>query len=179
MINLNEITSPTEMELVISFFDLTQYARFVKTLTPTEGFKFVSEYYEFAGDILERDGGIIVKFIGDAGLIAYPSDSADQAVLHLNELKNKGDEWLRIYGSNCRHIIKAHVGSVMCGQVGTKRVKRFDTFVETVNTAALLKSNGFAITPQLFRKLNSGTRKVFKKHTPPVTYIPIEERHRD
>jgi hypothetical protein len=36
-----------------------------------------------------------------------------------------------------------------------------------------------ALSPQAFRKLEPETRKLFKKHTPPVTYIPVEERHRD
>ncbi len=50
---------------------------------------------------------------------------------------------------------------------------------DTLNITASLKSNGFSMTPQLFRKLKGNTRKHFKKHTPPVTYIPIEERHKD
>jgi hypothetical protein len=43
----------------------------------------------------------------------------------------------------------------------------------------LLKTQGFAITPEVFRKLTPETRKLFKKHTPPVTYIPIGHPHRD
>ena len=38
---------------------------------------------------------------------------------------------------------------------------------------------GFAMTPEAFRKLGPETRKLFKKHTPPVVYIPIEQPHRD
>jgi len=178
MTMLNELTSPVELELVVSFFDLSRFGRFVRTLSPTDGFEFVSAYYEVVGDIVERDGGVIIKFIGDAGLVVYPGDNADQAVLHLRELKDKGDEWLQSYGADCRHIIKAHIGPVMCGPVGTKREKRFDVFGEAVMTAAVLKSNGFAITPQLFRKLSTDARKLLKKHTPPITYIPVEERHR-
>ena len=179
MSRLHEITSPLELELVVAFFDLTRYARFARTLSPSDGFEFVSRYYEFVGDVVEKDEGVVIKFIGDAGLIAYPGDKADQAVWHLKELKGKGDDWLQSYGADCRHIIKAHVGPVMCGHVGPRRAKRLDIFGQTVMTAALLKSNGFAITPQLFRKLSADTRKLLKKHTLPVTYIPLEERHKD
>jgi hypothetical protein len=63
--------------------------------------------------------------------------------------------------------------------VGTRAEKRFDIFGEMVNTAALLPSHGFAITPSLFRYLGPSTRKLFKKPTPPVTYMPVEERHQD
>jgi len=179
MSKLNEITSPVEQELVVSFFDLSGFARFTRGLSPYDGFKFISKYYEFVGDVLEKDEGCVIKFMGDAGLVAYPGDKVDAAVCDLKELKDKGDEWLQSHDASCRHIIKAHFGPVICGTIGTKREKRFDLFGETVMTAAVLKSNGFAITTQLFRKLNSDTRKMFKKHTPPVTYIPVEERHKD
>jgi hypothetical protein len=48
-----------------------------------------------------------------------------------------------------------------------------------VLTAAVLKSNRFAITSQVFRKLGPETRKIFKQYTPPVVYIPTEERHQE
>jgi hypothetical protein len=48
-----------------------------------------------------------------------------------------------------------------------------------VNNCAIMKSNGFALSAEVFRKLNSETRKYFKKHTPPITYIPIENIHND
>ena len=177
MTGLNEIESPLELELVVSFFDLTRFGRFARTLSSSTLFEFMSRYYEFVGDVIERDGGIVIKFVGDAGLVAYPGDKADTAVCHLKELKERGDEWLQSHGSECRHVIKAHYGPVMCGPLGTKREKRFDVFGETVMTAAVLNSIGLAITPQLFRKLKPDTRKLLKKHTPPITYIPVEERH--
>jgi adenylate cyclase len=171
MARLDEITSPVERELVVSFFDLTLYAKFARTRSLRDGFDFISAYYEVVGDIVEKDDGLIIKFIGDAGLIAYPADKADQAVRHLKELKDRGDEWLQSQGANCRHVIKAHVGPVMCGPVGTKRKKRFDLFGETVMTASVLKSKGFSITSLLYERLNADTQQLFKKHTLPVTYI--------
>ena len=179
MIDLREITSPTKIDLVVAFSDLTGFARFSNNIETEDLFNFMSEYYELTGQIIEQTGGIIIKFIGDAILIAYNGESSDNAALGLMDLKESGDKWLQNRGINCRHIIKAHHGSVVCGKIGTKEDKRVDIFGETVNAAALLKSNGFAMTPQLFRKLNSKTRKLFKKHTPPITYIPIEERHKD
>ena len=103
----------------------------------------------------------------------------NRGVLALRELKDAGDAWLDSRKVSCRHVIKAHFGPVFGGMVGTRRVKQFDFFGETVNIAATLRSNGFAITPQVFRKLDPDTRKQFKKHTPPITYIPVGESHKD
>jgi len=68
----------------------------------------------------------------------------------------------------------------MCiGPLGTRDDKRRDVLGATVNTMFMLKTTGFAMTPEAFRKLAPETRKLFKKHTPPVVYIPTEQPHRD
>jgi len=179
MTDLKKITSPIKLDLVIALSDLTGFARFSDNTKIEDLFNFMSEYYELAGEIIEKSGGIVIKFIYDSILMAFDGEYTDKATLGLMELKESGDKWLQGRNINSRHIIKAHYGSVIYGKIGTKKDKRFDIFGETVNTTELLKSNGFAITPQLFRTLNNKTRKLFKKHTPPITYIPLGERHRD
>ncbi len=168
-----------EQEMLIAFFDLTGFARFSKKLSAKEVFNLMSNFYELVGDIVESAGGIVVKFIGDAGLLAFPATRIDEGVIALYDLKEKGDTWLSEKGFNSKNIIKAHFGSVVCGPIGTKSEKRFDVFGQTVNTASVLKSNGLALSQQVFRKLKPNTRKLFKKHTPPITYIPLNEVHRD
>jgi adenylate cyclase len=169
----NEITTAQKMNLLVAFFDLTGFARFSQNHLAREVFDLLSHYYELVGDIVEGSGGKVVKFIGDAGLIVYPANDANRGILALKALQETGDAWLADHNMPSRHIIKAHFGPVVCGQVGTRSDKRFDLFGETVNIAATLKSNGFAMTPQAFRKLDADTRKLFKKHTPPITYIPL------
>ena len=63
--------------------------------------------------------------------------------------------------------------------MGPRGDKRLDIYGETVNIAATMNSNGLAISPQAFRKLEPATRKLLKKHTPPITYIPTDEKHKD
>jgi hypothetical protein len=54
-------------------------------------------------------------------------------------------------------------------------VDKPDVLGETVNIAAMAGSShrpgGFAITPQVFRKLEPETRKAFHKFTPPIVYL--------
>ncbi|MBI5210797.1 MAG: adenylate/guanylate cyclase domain-containing protein [Elusimicrobia bacterium] len=168
-----------ESAMLVAFCDLSGFGRYSRSVSDRSLLDTMAEYFELVGDIVEGSGGRVVKFIGDAALIVYPEDLADAGVRALLELKGRGDAWMEERGIPCRHEMKAHVGPVVCGHVGTRRDKRFDVFGQTVNTAAVTKSNGVAITPQAFRKLAPGTRTLFKKHTPPVTYIPVEERHRD
>ena len=179
MMNPRQITSPVTIDLVVAFCDLTQFGRFARSLSAAQGFTFMSEYYEFAGDVVEQSAGFVVKFMGDAMLLTYPGDNVDRAIVSLKELKDAGDDWIKSKGAPCKHVIKVHFGPVVCGQVGTRTDKRLDVFGQTVMTAAVLPSGGFAMTAQVFRKLRPETRKLFKKHTPPITYIPVDDRHSD
>ena len=86
---------------------------------------------------VEEAGGKVVKFMGDAGLLIYPIATAERAVVGLRRLQAVGDAWLADHDSPCRHIIKAHVGPVYCGQVGTRTEKHFDVFGETVKCRAV------------------------------------------
>ena len=95
------------------------------------------------------------------------------------ELKEKTDKWLKEKGINSRLIVKVHFGPVICGYIGTKKDKKFDVFGETVNTTAILTSHGFSMTPQAFRCLDKEARTQYKKHTPPVRYIALEEHHKN
>jgi class 3 adenylate cyclase len=54
--------------------------------------------------------------------------------------------------------------------------KRYDVIGKTVNTAAALEGRGVALSVSAFRKLGPALRRRFKKHTPPITYIRLEDR---
>ena len=76
--------------------------------------------------------------------------------------------------------MRGHVGPVTCGPLGPPGWQQFDVIGETVNTAAVASASGhyrFALTPQAFRRLSAEGRQAFKKHTPPVVYIPTELWH--
>ena len=177
MHNLDAIQTPQEMDLLVAFADLAGFHRNAIKMERRTLFDFLDAYYEFVGDTIEGAGGKVIKFIGDAALIVFTD--ADAGMRALLSLKEDGDAWLQEQGSTCRHYVKVHVGPAIVGPVGTRSDKRFDVYGETVNSCAMLKANCLVITPQAFRSLAPETRKRFKKHTPPLTYIPVEEPHRD
>ena len=179
MTDLDSISTPTELDVLVAFTDLTQFARYARSCTARELFDAVSAYYEVIGGIVSDAGGKVVKFVGDEALVVFPDSDIDRGVDALLAIKETGDAWLAQREMPCRHYIRAHYGPVVCGPVGTRSEKRFDLFGETVNLAATLSSRGFAVTPQVFRKLQKEKRRLFKKHTPPITYIPVGESHRD
>jgi hypothetical protein len=120
-----------------------------------------------------------MKFMGDAALMLFPETAVDAGVRALLALQIEGDQFWAKKGVATHHHIRAHFGSICLGKIGMRDEKRDDILGATVNTLFLLKTSGFAITPEVFRKLDPETRKLFKKHTPPVTYIPSGQAHRD
>jgi len=173
----SNISAPVEKELLVGFFDLTGYTRICQKMPEMEVLQLMAGYFDLTGRILAENGGLLVKAIGDAGLAAFPAEQADKGVRAFLDLKDEGESWLKAVKIDSRAVVKLHVGPVACGHVGAPTEKRFDIYGKTVNTAALVPSKGFAMTPQVFRLLSKETRALFKKHTPPVTYIAQEDRH--
>lgn len=179
MTNFSNLKFPVELDLLISFIDLTNFAKTSMKRTDLETFNYISQIDEIIGDEIENAGGKVLKFIGDSALIVFPQEYVNEGILALYNLKKKIDKFNKEKGLDSQLIVKCHFGKAIIGLLGTKSDKRLDIMGSEVNTAAMLKSNGFAMTAETFRKLNAETRKLFKKHTPPITYIPVEEHHKD
>jgi len=167
------------VQALVACSDLTGYAKFSSKLSEEELFRFLSDYYEFVGDTIASCSGRVIKFMGDAALITFPEAQADAGVRALLTLRAEGDKFLALRSLPCRHHLRAHFGPIQQGELGTRTDKRLDIIGSTVNTMFMLKASEFAITPEAFRKLTSETRKFFKKHTPPITYIPVNQLHKD
>jgi len=169
--------------LLIAVSDLTTFSRSVSTAgTALDVFRLMDEYAEFVGELVEAAGGSIVKFIGDSVLMTWPPDQADDAVQALLRLREEGDAWWAAKGfPACRHGIRVHVGTVASGPLGVRGDKRPDIIGAEVNACFLLplKGRGLVLSPQAFRALGAETRRLLKKHTPPVTYIPVDDPHRE
>ena len=124
-------------------------------------------------EVVDTTEGTIVKYIGDACLVIYPGHAADAGVRNLLTLKEKTDSHIQAQGFRSRLAGAAHYGEATIGPFGPD--KRLDVFGESVNRAALTERgdqrSDFVITPEAFRRLESETRRLFRKHTPPIVYL--------
>jgi len=179
MKNLKFQDFPVKENLLISFIDLTNFTSITSKMDDIETFNYISKFYEIVGDEIENNGGKVLKFIGDSALIIFPANLVDQGVTSLYNLKQKVDKYNKELNLNSQLIVKCHFGISAIGMLGTKNEKRPEIIGKEVNFTATLKSNGFAMSNETFRKLKPETRKLFKKHTPPITYIPLEEHHKN
>jgi len=151
----NDLDSPTERTLLVAFTDVTGFAKEFQNRANREMFDLMSQFYELIGNEVEASGGKVVKFIGDAALLVYPEENAKRAVEALQQLKATADDWLKAHGLSGEFRVRAHLGSVVCGPLGTADKKQFDVLGDTVNVTALLHSNGFILSPELQRHIRS------------------------
>ncbi len=172
------VAARAERHLLICFLDLSTYTLDARrTADDSRLAGIVDGYYERVAERTRSAGGTVVKFIGDGALLVFPIARADDAVVALLELKADTDAWLESVRWESRLVVKAHAGTVVSGPFGASDDKRFDVLGDEVNVTARLQTRALAISAEAFRLLSPAVRKRFKKHTPPITYIPVEDRH--
>jgi class 3 adenylate cyclase len=166
---------PTERELLVGFFDIGGFRRFAETTEPQRVLDTMAGYFAVTGRIVADAGGRLVKTVFDAGLAAFPGEDVDAAVRAFQEVKDKGEAWLAQRVGKCPVVVKLHLGPVAIGRVGSPGEEVIDIYGQPVSVAATLPGTGMTMTPSVFRRLQPATRKLFKKHTPPITYIDVAD----
>ena len=172
MESFSSLADGQTMSALICFTDVTGFTHLVKSQGSDGVVEILRDLTTMIDEHLQPTPGWIVKYIGDASLIAFPDGCVDEGVRSLLELKSKCDAYFEGRGLPNRITFAMHFGEVMV--VRLPPVKGLDILGDAVNTAAMLeqgRSKGrFAISPQVFRKLDGPTRKSFHKFTPPVVY---------
>lgn len=178
MTELTKLQERTERLLLIATVDLTRYTAYTKRTPDTEIAETMNAFYERVTRTIHAAGGVVVKFMGDAGLIFFGEDQVDAGVDALLALKQNIDSYLAELGWDARMIVKVHFGPLVVGPFGLDGHTRFDGIGSAINQTFRMESSAFALSTAAFRKLSPDSRKRFKKHTPPITYIRTEDRHR-
>ena len=174
-----ELCMPVERELVIGLYDLRNYTAFCRRATALEALDLVTGYHGFVGKIIADAGGLLIKAIGDAGLFSFLGEAADEAIRAMRAFHTEGNRWLDANGYPGHVRTVMHVGPVAIGKIGGPGREYLDIIGAPVNIVGAMRAEGdiaIAITPALFRKLSAETRALFKKHTPPISYIGVDDR---
>jgi class 3 adenylate cyclase len=162
-------------ELLICFYDLQGFAKTVREkLNEESTFDLINGLAQATIDSLEGSDAFIVKFIGDAALIVFPGEKADDGMNALLNLKADLETHLGSAGLQTRVKFTIHFGSAAIGPFGKEPYETIDVFGDNVNQASLLgrtsAKSTFIVSPEAFRKLRPETRKRFRRYTPPVVY---------
>ena len=136
-------------QVVVFFSDIRGFTHFSESRTPEEVVSMLNEYFTVMVDVIEKNGGVVDKFIGDAIMAVWgtPTSTGDDAfmaakaclemrkgLLNLNQLRlSRGDEPLKIG-------MGLHIGDAISGTVGSENRMEFTVIGDTVNNASRIEA---------------------------------------
>lgn len=129
-------------DITVMFSDLRGFTRLFEHLGAAEGFGVLNAYLGTVSPIIERNGGFVDKFIGDAIMALFPGE-ADGAVRAAVEMASavralNGSGRLPP-GIQLASGVGLHAGPVMLGAVGASDRLDLTAIGDTVNTASRIE----------------------------------------
>ncbi len=132
-----------EREMTVLFCDIRGFTTLSETMSPEANFRFINRYLNQIAPVINKQGGIIDKYLGDGIMAIFPK-GADSALKAAIEMLNALEKYNKKLQEKRLPPIKVglglHSGKMMLGTVGTQ--SRMDATVvsDTVNAAARVES---------------------------------------
>ncbi len=131
--------------VAVMFVDIRSFTAAARQHTAEEVVQRLDRAFEVLVEIVDRNGGIVNKFLGDGFLALFGApledpDAAHRAVTAAREIlqamehENATSDWPLRLG------IGIHIGEVVAGNVGSQRRKEYTVIGDTVNFAARLEA---------------------------------------
>ena len=160
----------------IWFSDLRNFTQLTENLPPGEMLEMLNEYFEFVSAAVTARGGEILRFIGDAMLIAFPIDenmcgktaanaAADAATDACSTLAALNHQRRRHGKPEIEFGVGLNIGEVVYGNVGAPDRLDFTVMGPAVNRTARLE----ALTKTL------GTNILFSKEFADLIDQPAQD----
>lgn len=148
-------------ECTVLFSDLRGFTSFSEALAPDQVIEVLNHYLEEMSDAIMDHGGTLVAYMGDGIMAVFgaPTDQpnhADRALAAAREMLNlrlpRFNGWMAAngHGEGFAMGIGLNSGTVMSGQVGSKRRIEYTAIGDTTNTAARLEGMTKGSGHQLF-----------------------------
>lgn len=176
--DLSSLSRPTRVDLLVAFADLENFAGLARAVGDELALFDLMEGFSraFEPPVLAA-GGTVVKWIGDAALLAFGRAEASRGARAILAAKEAAESWLRGRGFPNRLRISAHVGECVAGPFGS--AGRLDLYGEVVNLAATLDRGrhpgSLALSAETFRSLDAETRRLFRRWRAPDIYLGGKE----
>ncbi|HET7022100.1 MAG TPA: adenylate/guanylate cyclase domain-containing protein [Xanthobacteraceae bacterium] len=137
-------TSSDARQVAVMFVDIRGFTAAARTRAPQEVVDRLDAAFAVLVEIVDRNGGIVNKFLGDGFLALFgaPFDDPDAArravtaareMLAAIEQHNVRSDWPLRIG------IGLHFGNVVAGNVGSPRRKEYTVIGDTVNLASRIE----------------------------------------
>ena len=146
-------TSSDARQVAVMFVDIRGFTAAARSRTPQEVVDRLDAAFTVLVEIVDRNGGIVNKFLGDGFLALFgaPLDDPDaprravtaaREMLAAIEQHNVRSDWPLRIG------IGLHLGHVVAGNVGSPRRKEYTVIGDTVNLASRIEGLNKEFGPQ-------------------------------
>lgn len=145
----NEVLGGTSVTATILFSDIRGFTTMTEQLGPHATVSLLNEYFEIMVDCINREGGMLDKFIGDAimagfGIPVAHADDEDRAVRTALAMISELNAWnLKRAGEGKPPVligIGLNTDVVVAGSIGSQKRTNYTIIGDGVNLAARLES---------------------------------------
>jgi adenylate cyclase len=193
-----EILGGKSVTATVLFSDIRSFTTLTEALGPQATVSLLNEYFEIMVDCVQREGGMLDKFIGDAMMCAFGvpmthEDDEDRAVRAAVAMIRNLDTWNKGRIEGGKFPVEIGIGLntdvVVSGNIGSKKRMDFTMIGDGVNLAARLESAckqykaRILVSEFTYKKLRGTYRAreidriVVKGKTKPVGVYEILEYH--
>ncbi len=145
-------------DVTLLFSDIRSYSTVSERMVPADVVEILNEYFAAMSEVIEREGGCVIEFLGDAVLAVFGApgelpDHAERAVRAALGMQRRADDlndswrergkarFWEAHGIDAlRMRIGLHSGSVIVGNMGSKTRMKYAVIGDAVNTAARVEA---------------------------------------
>lgn len=140
----------SKKDVCVFFSDIRDFTKFSEGHTPEEVVDMLNEYFQIMVGIINRNGGIVDKFIGDAIMAVWgaPNGTPDdpqkvvKAALEMRVALEKLNEARQGRGKIPIKIgMGAHYGEAISGTIGSDERMEYTVIGDTVNQASRIEAS--------------------------------------
>ncbi|MGC4063260.1 MAG: adenylate/guanylate cyclase domain-containing protein [Polyangiaceae bacterium] len=135
--------------ITVLFADVVAFTPFAENRPAEEVVGLLNELFGILSEIVFRHRGVVDKFIGDCimavwGVPVAEPEHGNLALAAAEEmlrfLESGNEEWVTRYGVEIRLAIGVNSGSVVVGNIGSKKRMEYTVIGDVVNVAARLEA---------------------------------------
>ncbi|GEM_PF-5132134 len=148
-----EVAVAQKKDISVIFADMVGFTPLSERLSPEELVEIVNEFFAYAAEIIERHGGTVDKFMGDAvmAIVGAPisrNDHAQRALAIAREMIAKTREIRHAWRQRDREFPELSVGIAsgfsMVGSIGSQNYKEYTALGRVVNLASRIEGTAAA-----------------------------------
>ncbi|WP_085588018.1 adenylate/guanylate cyclase domain-containing protein [Thalassospira sp. MCCC 1A01428] len=128
----------------VMFTDIEGFSTVSETLSPTELAHMLNDYFGATSAVIEKFGGVITQFQGDAMLITFnavkpDADHGQNAINTALEIQRLCETTTFCHGGKLKTRCGINTGDIIVGAIGSENRLTFTVHGDTVNIAARLE----------------------------------------